>query len=64
MLTLPEIRPDAANQIFGALKSERLDTGGVQIHDAPVEIEELDAVAAPFDQVASELLERWVFHNH
>jgi len=64
MLALPERRPCAADQVLRVLKFEGHGTGGIQIDDAPIEIEELDAVAAAFNQVPPELLERWEFHGY
>ena len=54
VFTFPEIHPDPADQILGATQIEQFNAARIQIDDAAVEIEELDAITAPLDQVAPE----------
>ena len=54
VFTLPEIHPDPADQIVGAIQIEQFNAGRVQVDDAAVEVDELDAIGAPLDQVAPE----------
>ena len=57
MFSFPEIHPGVAEQIFGAIQIEQFNTGRIQVDDAAVEIEELDAIGALLDQVAPEQFE-------
>ena len=62
MLTFPERQPGTAKQILWATQVEQFDTGGVQVHEPAVEVEELHAVAAAFNQMTAEVLEGRLRH--